>query len=421
MAKKLLYLPNLTSIEMQEMDPWDWEQAHPLPPEVRESKKARDEWRQRRDIDHCFYTGWVGRMARSRINENNPPRSASALVWDVDEVVPIAQMQSITGKLPPDRLPNYISHTLSDKFHLVYQLETPLEFVGARDAEAWAIEMLRILKLDVYFKSIDPKSHSPSQTFMNHGRWYKYSDKPLSAVITAGAYQVAIAKIQKEGRLTNERVTVPKERLAQELAQRYPGFSEWPGSFDVGAQGPTFWLEGSASDKSAIVHEEGMFSFSATASASGKQFYSWGDLLGKNFVEVVNLEREAAVDKIYYINKADKFLVPNPKVIWRFDSSDQIKGYLKELGFSAKKEKGESMTEIEEVYARIRNTKCVKGIAPFLYNPNTIVDMHGSLYMNSSTVRVFKPAEEKVEWDSRLPPEASTTPGDTAVRSQEHR
>ena len=92
---------------------------------------------------------------------------------------------------------------------------------------------------------------APDRYFTNGGIWNKISDAPVPHPQLMG-FLVKMAK-KYDWRGPENGPIVPPEAAAIELHKKYPRFSEWPGKFDVGGHGPSFWIEGSESPKSAIV------------------------------------------------------------------------------------------------------------------------------------------------------------------------
>lgn len=385
-------LPNLVSKSVSECTPWLFHS--PVPDEVKgkAGKKLRDKWINSPDTLHQCYSGLEGVSATQRISEGkageegNPPFRLHAFVADID--CPLTDAEVTLGLQRIGNQPAYFERTLSGNVRLIWPLETPVTFPNRK----FAIEFLELalirMKVDSIGPALDrPAWLEPNRYYTNSGEIFDvYADAKIPSGLTAG-WMLEVAEKHHWKKQKNA-VAIPLPLVFKAIGEKYPAHG-WDGDFVEEAQGPSFWLEGSTSPKSAIVKPTGLFTFSSTASRS---FYSWADLLGAEFVKTYETEMlgNAVIDlyhdgKSYY--RKDGFGDWKP-----FTKEDVVSHLTVTRGLSGRMD-GDRPSEVSRAMEYLRDWQAVTGAAPFVFQPTGIVVKNGFKFLNTHTRKPLAPAE----------------------------
>lgn len=388
-------IQNLVSTAVEFVEPWSYPASVPAHVRGKENKKKRSEWIEHPDTKHNCYSGWEGFAGNLRISsakDGNQPYKLHALVADYDAAVSDEELTKGCGRLG-EYQPAYFERTLSGYARFVWLLEQPVT-VPSRE---FAVALLKYLKkkLKPELLSVgmdDPAWLAPERYYTNSGEWMEVSDYRLSHQHISG-WIMQVAE-DFSFRKTGGSIAVPLEIAWARLKELHPS-AEWPGDFTLNSQGPSFWIEGSASPKSALVKAEGLYTFSAHAV---KPWWSWKDLLGAQFVESYETKSLGeAVEGIYYDGKA----------YWRQNGPGKWCPYNKEdtamhlhitRGLSTTKPKG-GPSDVDRALEHIRHWSGIIGAAPFVFRPPGIMQLTGDQrVLNTFTRRVVTPAPGPVEW-----------------------
>lgn len=394
-------LPNLSS-KAVEVCPTPWTFVATVSDTVRgkENKKARDTWINNPLTRHQCYTAFEGvnagiRISKSRpTDEGNPPLKLHAFVADIDCPVSEDELKAGIGRLK-ELVPNYYERTLSGNARLVWLFEKPVSFPNER----FATEFMRLALARTGFEQIaaalDKQAwETPNRLWTNSGEWRLIDDTiriPFS-LLQGWIVEVADKHVWRKDRGS---IDIPLPVVWEELQKKFPGVAgTWPGEFLEGAQGPTFWIEGSASPKSAVVKPTGMFTFAAHAT---KPFYGWMDLLGKDFVEKHNAEQ---------MGKAVQDIFHDGTSYWRKDGYGDWKAFSKEdvamhlvvdRGLSSSRDAG-APSEVNRAISFIQNWQGVQGAAPFVFQISGAIVNNGNKFLNTFTGKTLQPSGEKGCW-----------------------
>lgn len=391
-----LALPNLVSTAVEPCVPWHF--TFNPPEEIKNDKKARTKWITDSHTKHQVYTAFEGVIANQRVqnpkgaDEGNPPLKLYAAVADIDTKVTEAELTEGIGRV--QHVPNYMERTLSGNVRLVWIFEKPVQFPNRR----FAIEYLQHLRERMGLEKIAPMFDKnafddPCRYYTNSGDWRVIdANARVPAALTGGwIVEVAEKHVWKKDKGA---VDIPLPIVAAELAKKYPRFSDWPGDFVEQAQGPSFWLPESVSPKSAIVKPTGMFTF---ASHAIKPFYSWHDLLGKDFVDKYRAEQMGkAVEGIYHDGKS--YFRQDGYGAWKAFSKEDIAMHLATArGLSSVKDNG-MPSEVNRALEHIQHWHGVDGAAPFVFQPSGALKRNGNSFLNTSTRRPMTPAIGTAVW-----------------------
>ena len=347
-----------------------------------------------------MYSGCEGINPSLRIadpkgtDEGNPVVKIHAFVADID--APVSEQELAAGIARLGTLvPNYYEKTLSGNARLLWLFEKPLLVPNTR----FAVEFLKLAMQKGRFEQVaaafdKPAWETPNRYYTNSGDWRQIDVNvriPYD-LLQGWLFETAEKHAWKKDRGSLE---IPLPIVWEEMQKRFPGAAGvWPGDFAEGAQGPSFWVQGSASPKSAIVKTTGMYTFSAHAS---KPFFSWADLLGKDWVDRWKSEQLGkAVEDIYHDGKA----------YWRKDGHGEWKPFSKEdialhlstnRGLSTVKDGG-LPSEVNRALSYIHEWQGIIGAAPFVFTPPGIIVRDGWRILNTHTRRVLQPANSRAVW-----------------------
>lgn len=383
----LRHCKNLLDQDMAEGLPWNFTPTIDLEP-LRVKKTRVDSYNT---IEHNFYTGFFGTVPSVRTSKENVPQGAVAAVLDLDSKIDPDILLSSLALVPKPFVPRFLEFTLSSHWRTVLPFETPLVWGCDNTAPLWKAfleEFLKESKTLELFPSLDkPAFMDPTRMYFNHCNWMELDGKdglflPRSTMmkLATKAFDAVSGKVRlASGKLSNI------EEAAKALSERYPKFKEqWsPSDFQLGSVGTSFWVEESKSLKSAVVKEEGMFTWSAHAD---RRFYTWNSLLGAGFVEKDHENRDAFLLDTFYFNDAEskyyKFLDHTHS--WLALNETHLKHELMELGVSHRLDPdGAVLSETDQWSKRIRNMNNVKGLGPFMFESERKVCLEGSSYLNS--------------------------------------
>jgi hypothetical protein len=188
---------------------------------------------------------------------------------------------------------------------------------------------------------------------------------------------------------------VPLDLVEKALREKFTSF-DWPGEFALNTQGPSFWIEGSVSAQSAVVHPGGMFTFSAHAS---KPFYPWGDILGREFIDQFTTKSiSAATEDIWYDGLrfwapgADGYYVSNKR-------EDIVNRFKVNCRLSPKPGKDGSSSPVDQALNYLASGKGrIAGAAPFVFRKQGIIIRDNQRVLNIYNGKVLPMAEELTPW-----------------------
>ena len=395
----MFYLPNLVASNvLRDVLPWEFKPTVPIPDEVRSDKTKRHAWITNPTTKHCVYSFFEGvnpnlRVTRSKAdNEGNPPVKMWGLVADYD--VPFADERVLNLASDNTPAPNWVEKTLSGNWRFIWEFEEPtllpsyeftVHFLKNFERHAFQVHLA--------MAGFDRGAwNDPARMFTNSCDWRPISQSKLPKELVTGWIVKAGATF---GWTASEPgLVIPLEAIKPELAKKYPSFAEWQGEFELNAQGPTFWVEGSTSPKSAIVRETGIQTF---ADHAPKSFFSWRDLLGQAFVtDYQSRASGRAVEGIYFDGR--HYFQQIPDKTWkRFEKSDMIMHLTAERHVSPKADKS-GVTAVVRCLTHIQSFQSVNGCAPFCMQPAGLIHLDGKRFLNINNRHALSPASEPAIW-----------------------
>lgn len=385
---KFFYLENLTEKSLKPGVPWEFQLSETITEKIRGDKQERQAWYRNPKTKHSFYTPVEPANPRQRTSKENPPKYIHGFASDYDVEIPAERVDEAVAAMKLK--PSWAEQSLGGKVRLVWLLERPILVDGYDHAVFIQQQAEKWLRLDLLPGLDSGAFHDPARLLCNGASWRVVGNGPikdpdLQGFIVKSAHDFRFTPAQSGN-------DIPLEDVEKGLRAKFPNFS-WPSDFALDSQGPSFWIEGSTSPLSAIVKAEGMITF---ADHAIKPFYSWGDILGSDFVkEFATAAISAATLDIHF----------DGKNWWR-----KIKGVYKPCGekeitnhfrvvckLSNKKDKsGES--PVEKAFNHIYNECRVDGAAPFMFRPEGKINYMGKSVLNIASVKVVQPSAEPGEY-----------------------
>lgn len=364
-----LYAENLVSDSLKsDVTPWDFKPTEELTPQIRKSKEDRQNFYQSPATKHYFYTSIEPLNPNLRVNkEQNPPIAVHAFIADYDVSVPLERILEAIAEMKIK--PSWIETSLGGNFRLVWILPFPLQTADhdftvfvLQEAQEWLC--LNILP------GLDEKAFTTAtRLYCNGCEWKSTGHGPI-AEKDAQSFFVATGKKYRFN--APDDANVPLDVVEKALKERFPNFN-WPGPFELGSQGPSFWVPGSTSPQSAILKEGGLFSFAAHAESP---FYPWSKILGAEFVKEFNAEAVTKATKDCYYDKKEYYRKNLNGVYVGESPPDFILHLRGDCGLGTKP--GSSgMSPVDIARLHIHNHNGIENAAPFVFQrPGPIMFMN---------------------------------------------
>jgi hypothetical protein len=399
----MFYLQRLTGLQVHSgILPWHFKPETPIPNEVRTDKKKRSDWINDAGTKHHVYSFFEGMNQNLRVTKNrdadegNPPVKLWGLTADYDSrqaeefVLKIAKTLAVP--------PNWIERTLSGNWRYVWEFEKPAS-LPSYDFTLHFLKNFEKFGFPVSNAMIGFDRgawQDPARLYTNSCDWRRLNESPLSKEIVTGWLVKASQSFQWTA--SEMGTVIPLDVVQPKLKERYPRFADWPGEFVLNSQGPSFWVDGSTSPKSAFVRETGIQTF---ADHAHKAFFTWSDLLGYQFVkdyEALAIGR--AVENIYFDGRHYFRQIANES--WKPFERHDIALHLKaERKVSPKPDKG--VSGVERCLAHIQSHQSVVGAAPFIMKPAGLLRINNLEVLNINTRRVLSPASGQAVWGEHGP------------------
>lgn len=394
-----LHLERLSTTELVEgCFPWEWTEDKLLlvPEKCFKDKAARDAWINLPGTKYHVYSPFEGVNSRIRIScgssdDSNPPLLQRFIAVDCDVLMTLTEALKYVAAMG-DKKPMWFEQTLSGHGRFLWMLEVPLKFPCTHFCKQIQERWEDILPFNM-LPGIDRGALTTvSRCYTNGARWTKVSDYVLPESEVTGFVLKFAEKYNWARKELGKAASMDKIR--EECIKRYPRFSEWEGEFKPEAQGPSFWIDGSTSPKSAIVRETGIHTFAAHAT---KAFYSWAEIVGSEFVEQQeNTRLGDSVKEIYY--DGQRYFYKDLATRWQDAVQDHIRRYLHVSHGLSTKTKGSEPSEVDRALNHISMHNRVQCAQSCAFYPKGIIQYQGEVILNLHSRDVIKPAPEKTEW-----------------------
>lgn len=394
----MVYLSALSSSEChKDCPPWRFIGLSRVPKDAFKDKALRDSWANLPTTEFHCYSLYRGTQDNLRLRgshggqDDNPPVEMHGLAVDYDaKMTPEDAGKSLSEML--DCPPMWFEQTLSGNGRLVWVFETPLKIPSKK----FLTHLLDVIHEKIPYRKLpglDLGALKPERYFTNGCRWTLLTRQKVSRASMQGFAMKASEKVDWLSREFGKASNL--EDIAAACQKLYARFSEWPGEFVVGASGPSFWLDGSTSPKSAIVRETGMQTFAAHAT---KGFYPWAEIVGAGFVEEnENLRLGKAVEDIWFDERS--FITKEATGKFVFHTKDNLRLILQGTkGLQGKLRRDGQLSEVDRALVYVMQHNVVSEAASWAFFPHGVFNRAGRRILNTHQIEVLKPAEEITDW-----------------------
>ena len=396
----MLHLKNLRSTEVfNGVFPWDVCDLTLVPLSCFADKGIRDTWINTPKVQYNVYTLYEGVQSNLRLRsdraeeEGNPPCTIDGIAADYDVKLTVKEVMEKLSRFG-NKPPTWFEQTLSGNARLIWMFEKPMKLPSRRFLKMLLSKLPEFLPVD-RIPGLDKGAlETPERYFTNGGRWTQISPTPIPAALVQGWFISASEKFDWNHKEFGKALDF--EAVRAECARKFPRFSEWVGDFQPGAQGPSFWIDGSTSPMSAIVQDRGMWTF---ANHATKSHYSWAEIVGSEFVDTTEqTSLGKAVDQIYYDGKQFVWKDPSGKFI--FENRANLELILRvRRGVNDRKPKG-GCSELEQAVTHVIENQRVDSAASCAFYPHGVFEFQGRKTLNTHQIEALKPAPEPTVWGS---------------------
>jgi len=399
------YLKNLSSTETFEGNPWEFDLLSLVPQNCFADKVARTTWANLPETDYVFYSGFVCVNENARVSGKDTkdnagtPREMRAFVGDYDAKFTWVEIESAIARM--DIKPNWVEKSLSGNWRLIWIFAVPI-LLSSRNFTVFLLKSLHEFLPIQQLSNLDSGYLEPSRYYTLGSEWKQVNPDPVPHALVAG-WLVKLSR-SYSWKDFEPGVVIPAKVVAErfrELADKYPRFKEWEGDFVEGSQGPTFWVDGSTSPKSALVCDNGMKTFSDHANRLGKGWWSWSELLGADWVKRYEENRVGTAVKDIFFDGKD-YALKRESGRWDILNKDNLTTELvvmRGLSREVSKKKGERFSEIDAALVYIHSEQRVKAHASFAFSePKGKIFFNGHYYLNTHTRDAIAPAEGIAIW-----------------------
>lgn len=378
---------SLVKQSLQPCEPWAFVPTETLSFQIRSNKEERQNWYQNTATKHNFYTAIEAVNATQRVSKENPPRSVGGFIADYDIKIPADRIAEAIKSM--EIKPAYFETSLGGNFRLIWVLEKPLlvdDRAFCTFIQQEAHDWLRLGLLP----GLDRKAfEETSRLYCNGCAWEEAGGGPIPAAKAQAFFVECGRKFRFKA---GDDEMVPLDLVEKALRDRYPNFS-WPGPFELETQGPSFWIADSVSPQSAILKPGGLFTFAAHAA---KPFYTWSDLLGKEFTEKFQADAVAkATEDIWWDSK--RFWRKIAGIYSSLDKAELMNYFKVSCRLSGKPGKS-GASPIESALEHIYNHQRVLGVGPFVFRRPGIVIFDGERRLNTYSGVPVEPAAGPQVW-----------------------
>ena len=385
---------NLTEKTLFRCEPWAFKPTMEISAQIRHDKQSRQEFYQTVGLEWQFYSAIEPHNSNQRVSKDNPPKFLGGVPADYDVKLPEARIDEVISSLKIK--PAYVERSLGGNARLVWTFPRPLPI---DDYDFCTFVLQRAVKwlcLDMLPGLDENAVTDPSRLLCNGCEWRETGHGPIAEA----DLQAFFVSCGKDFRFqTADPTEIPLDIVEKALREKYPNFN-WPGDFTVESQGPSFWIDGSTSPLSAIVKKDGMFTFSGHA---GKSFFSYADLLGKEFVEKFKTESISSATADVYWDSTRVWR--KIKGIYQSGDKDEFRNHLLvDCRLNDKKDKTGTSPQ-DRALNHIYNAGRIAGGAPFVFQKPGIIDYNGDRALNIYRGTPLIPADELTPWgaEGRFP------------------
>lgn len=387
---KFFYSVNLTEKTLHTgVQPWDFAATERITEQIRHDKESRQEWYQNTATQHYFYTLIEGANPNQRPSKDNPPKFLHGIAADYDIGIPPERVAEAIKAMKVK--PAYVERSLGGNVRLVWLFRQPIAVDTCEFCSFVLTNAVKWLNLDLLPALDEPAFVAFSRLLCNGCAWEATGHGP----VPDHDLQAFFVRCGRDFRFqpNTDGNEIPLDVVEKALLEKFPNVFSWPQDFVIDSQGPSFWIPESTSPASAIVKKDGMFTFSGHAD---KPFYSWGDILGHDFVAKFATETiSRATNDIWWDSK--KFWRKKNGIYSALDMPE-LQNYFKVQCRLSNKPTKEGVSPVDMALDHIYNNGSIKGAAPFIFRPPGVLDFNGRRVINTWVNQVVKPSDEVSPW-----------------------
>ena len=387
---KLLAIENLSS---RQAIVWDTSEPTPSLPEFA-SKDEYRAWCAKPTTKHLFVTTGIPRFPKQRSSSAaNEIVTMKVVVAEFD--APHAAVIDF-GKSP--FAPSWACETYSGHLRLWWEL--PIEIT--LDNDTHRKEFLQIFFKEVKANKLSPgfaleESVNAYQYYEIGRKWQCVNEMPTipEDLLVGWSFRACANKWPAE------RTAVKFEDVRKECSVRWPNCGIAWETFGPGIRVHRWWVEG-ADANSGIVTEHGVRCWTGD-----QTFVPWSSILGADWIRsksdrVVG----SAIAGWYFESRTTKYWSRECGGVWHSFMPSDVVRRLAAKGISPVRDKSTGNSLSDQALTMIQDTAAVHAIYPAFYRKESVIDIGGIRYLNTSTIQPLQPAElddKPVGWGIGFP------------------
>jgi hypothetical protein len=358
------------------------------------TKEDFSRWISNPNTDGLFVSAFEGLNPHIRVSDANKPYKMHGLIADYD--VTITDKELREGLIQHSKAglrPAYAHRTFSGRGRVIWLFEEPLML-----CEKLTEPFLKILRNELgvtkLFGGLDDTILKPSQYYHWMPPAIEFSNDRISN--TSLFYWIGRAIDATRKYRGEDGPEIPLDKVYEAIEEKYP--SRWVGPFEKGRRGLCFWDPDSTNLTSAIVTETGMRAFSQP-----RPFYFWSELLGPQWVRQFEEDRLGKPLQCFYYD-GRYYWSKDAGNIWRSSLKDDTRHKIADnYGLSLAPNARGSLSEVDTVLLRIRETKAVDKAYPVLYSAKDTARIGPELVLNISRLKPVQPVDRPAIWGEGFP------------------
>jgi hypothetical protein len=386
---KYFYRKNTKSDDVLELQGKPWDATIPPRPGLSPTatKKQYRDWCNDENTDWCFFTFSEGLTPSLRVTADNPMKYRHGVIIDYDAVVVSIpdSMAAVRLNAPQGLCPTAISRTFSGATRLVWEFEEPVLCDDKELGKLFMEEIFEKLHGGHLLAGPDKKSFEEIQYFEIGNDWVVFPEATPLPTNTLHLWLAKAAMKVKKPRV--ELMDIPMERIAAEVERQFPG--RWKGDFKEGVSGPVFWVDDGIDRIGCQILTHCVHCF--TPRGGGKSYVSWGEILGPQFIREFEAEKTGAACADFWYDGKNYWIQENG--LWVYYATTEMQRRLKACyGLTDRVTNKNTASQVDMAIIAIQQSRRVQNAAPFLYNPQEIVDHNGQRYLNVNYRKMMEPA-----------------------------
>lgn len=390
-ATTLFKLPSLLGHEVSPCVPW--EEKHPSW-KTPKNKQEADAAASDPHYDGCYISAYEGLTPGLRVTATNKPFKMHGIIADFDCLVRPEDMEETFKNMRDENRPTAYHNTMSGGVRAIWMFETPIPIYGEAH-DTVVSHLLDVLHIKKLFPRLDPCVKQANQYYI----WSPHNLTVTKNLLASERLNAIVfdALDRKKNFKGNGDVEIPLEEVKKRVEELYPG--GWTGSFEPKSRGNPFWNPSRNSPRAAMVTPTGMVAF-----GEEKGFFTWGELLGRDWVEGFEQARFGKPSAEWFFN-TDRY--------WKKDNYGAWRSYAKEdarleiqhrYRLSKRPRNPDDLSEVDRALVHIREVNTVEGVIPLPFHPEDVVYLEDiGKVINTSKVRPMEHAEKAGEWGEHFP------------------